>query len=433
MSKFDKALENLASFIQRTHDEVSAYKEQAPSVRGPMTMFSVKGYGSLRLDGEDVVQYRGVLDEILSAKSHVLSDKYAEKLVQRAVLESLDINAVAGGPFDQRLRNKVQNLKAALNAFPEEWQVHLRVCGLAAEGLPMTVGNVTFCLLDVGALGSLNESISTILDQTTHTADEKQVFKQRMADDLQHSLADKVAALVTVSAVDSDAASDLAAVELRRVLDILNFYSDIIARSGMRCMVSLLGERDERLIEMVPTLSKHRFKLEQRVVGPLKDFPTKELLSPIGLQAGFSEVRALLSRAQRRPLKDAVLAAMQLAGRASVDDRREQAFLLYMISLESLLIPRKAPEITYRLSGRVAHLLGNDLISRKRIVQQVKKLYEKRSAVVHNGTTEVTEADLGMARFVAKNTVLRILTDEPFVLMETLDELDTWFEERLLE
>ena len=61
------------------------------------------------------------------------------------------------------------------------------------------------------------------------------------------------------------------------------------------------------------------------------------------------------------PSSDQVISSLQWADRATVERRREQAFLLYAIALESLVLADEdKQELKYRLRVPVAHLLGED-------------------------------------------------------------------------
>jgi len=60
------------------------------------------------------------------------------------------------------------------------------------------------------------------------------------------------------------------------------------------------------------------------------------------------------------------------------------AFLVLMIGLETLLNPSHY-EVRYRVSRNAAVLLGEDRRNSEEIFAQVKKLYDKRSEIVHSG------------------------------------------------
>ena len=147
---------------------------------------------------------------------------------------------------------------------------------------------------------------------------------------------------------------------------------------------------------------------------------------------GFSKITDLLTK-KRNGLEDRLISAIQWAGKATVEGKKEEAFLLYAISLESLvLLDNEKEELTYRLRTRVAHLLGKDLENRKKISAKVRDLYEIRSKIVHSGWFQVTDADLSLMRLYSKGCILHILNDEPFSSMNSINSLVEWFNERIL-
>jgi len=65
-------------------------------------------------------------------------------------------------------------------------------------------------------------------------------------------------------------------------------------------------------------------------------------------------------------------------------DNPSLAFLSLWIASEVLFNPGKG-ETTYKISRNYAVLLGNSVDDAKRIQKDIKKLYEKRSSLIHNG------------------------------------------------
>jgi hypothetical protein len=59
----------------------------------------------------------------------------------------------------------------------------------------------------------------------------------------------------------------------------------------------------------------------------------------------------------------------------------------------------------------------------------VTQLYDVRSSIVHSGSYEVSDADLGQLRSLAKATLLR-LVDQRRLWNMTVKELDEWLQAR---
>ena len=138
-----------------------------------------------------------------------------------------------------------------------------------------------------------------------------------------------------------------------------------------------------------------------------------------------------LQQAKPTGHQNRVLSAIQWAGRAAVEWRAEESFLLRAIALESLILGYKNTELTNRLALSIVHLLGNWLKIRKVGVAQVKELYGVRSAIVHSGKYEVKKEDSVIMRKYVLSCFRRILEEKRFTKMSGKDDLDEWFDARM--
>ena len=68
------------------------------------------------------------------------------------------------------------------------------------------------------------------------------------------------------------------------------------------------------------------------------------------------------------------------------------SFLTLMISLETLLNPGEQ-ELTYKISRNAAVLLGKKDNNSKDIFDEIKKLYSKRSKIVHTGKSDIINGE----------------------------------------
>jgi hypothetical protein len=83
-----------------------------------------------------------------------------------------------------------------------------------------------------------------------------------------------------------------------------------------------------------------------------------------------------------------------------------------MISLESLLVPEEGG-ITFKLSQRVANLLGADAERRKELFKKIRDFYGLRSRTVHGATVRPREINLQQQlddlREIARKTILSVM------------------------
>ena len=84
------------------------------------------------------------------------------------------------------------------------------------------------------------------------------------------------------------------------------------------------------------------------------------------------------------------------------------SFLTLMISLEALLNPGEQ-ELTYRISRNAAVLLGKKDNNSKDIFDEIKKLYGKRSKIVHTGKSDIINGeDLFKLRYYVRDLIKEI-------------------------
>ncbi len=173
--------------------------------------------------------------------------------------------------------------------------------------------------------------------------------------------------------------------------------------------------------------------VDQSMVGSLGPLELRRLVNDDDRNAGFRRASQLLREGEPTGFSETLITAMQWAGRAAADQRQEEAFLLYVIALESLILgPKKNPkDVGHRLRLRIAHLLGETDEQRQEIITIVSDLYGLRSDIVHIGAIEVTDGDVGLARAITYRCIGSLLLNDPFSRMVAYKELDDWFGERL--
>jgi len=396
--------------------------------------FSQADEGTLFLSGKEAIQYRQCLKLLIDAiDDEGISPKTIETLYQKTILTTLDIHEKRRDkPFGERLKVAIvaiEELRSSLTAKSTTFSVYYPVFGLALDGLPVQVGNVLFCKFDDVHL----ENFLNFLNDYEGDESEKEK-RMSFSDSIKQSeIRGKSAGLIDVQAFDNIAAKTLALKELALTVDVINFFSDIIPYQ--KGHIYLPGN-NERLTINIPIISKGEkpnLTFGWEVAGPLMPFSFPQLLENDKKRGwGFSKIANLLAKKRNR-LEDKIVSAIQWAGKATIESKKEEAFLLYAISLESLiLLDNEKEELGYRLRTRVAHLLGSDLENRMKISNKVRDLYTVRSKIVHSGSYQVTDADISLIRSYSKNCILRIVNSEPFSSMNSVDSLVQWFNEKIL-
>ncbi len=133
-------------------------------------------------------------------------------------------------------------------------------------------------------------------------------------------------------------------------------------------------------------------------------------------------------------VSDRLLRGYALAGAASVDGHPERRFLMFAISLESLILGKNTKsELTHQLAMRVAHLIGNGSGGRKHVAKWVEKLYDRRSKIVHTGEYGLSRTEAGLIRFYCMAALGTLALSPAFDGFTKSQQLEEWFDQRMLD
>ena len=394
----NEAIRSLAQFILH----LSFDDQLGSGVFKDSTVLISRGDHTIILAGDDADRYGEILSSIyqaISERERPLSKRAVSNLVADFFIRALKSGDHLHNPdLAEQLDEEERKLKAALFEKPKIWEVQLLVEGLAPSGLPLTVGQVSFGHLGKASLSNLKKRVVELINNSGALNREAVVADLSTRLDV---LQEKTVAVVSVNAVHNEAA-------------ILSARRKVMPQSEL----VLAFCEDGRL---TPSF---------RRAGPIRKIP----LDQIATRKGFARVSDMLAKEVPTGLEEKILAALQWAGRAQVEARPEEAFLLYAIALESLLLRKDLKaEISHRLAVRCAHLGGGPTLEdKKRVVQQILSLYQIRSNIVHSGTFLVSEAELELIREYSVSTLLIVINAEPFRDMTEVKEFEGWFETQLL-
>jgi hypothetical protein len=421
-----KPLSYIEEFIRLLHRNLSPQGSGGPSA----LWLSQRNEGTLLLSDSEANEYRDVASRLFEqfVKKEEMSRRSAERYLQEAIFGSLDLHSRSSIPFEQRLASAVTQLQSRMAEPAESYTCYVPVGGLGTDGLPCKVGEIRFIVLNRAHLRRLSRLVEgeavpsgTVVNPTWFFTDLKRTDSWG-----------KPAAVVRVIAKDFSAAGDLARREVRRALDVLNFFSDLVTYN--HGWVYFPTEAVLVKSGLLAHQANGGMYVSLTAEGPLQPFSLKELKDLAILRPAFRRIHDLMRNKLRSALSDVLLASIQGAGRASVERSREQAFLLFAIALETLILPESdSQELTYRLRVRVAHLLGRDRTQRAALSSMIRDLYKIRSKIVHNGSYQVTDDDLGQLRSITKRSIFRVLLHRTIRRLRTEQELAEWFEGRVLK
>ena len=87
-----------------------------------------------------------------------------------------------------------------------------------------------------------------------------------------------------------------------------------------------------------------------------------------------------------------------------------ERYLFLIISLETISISvKKSSNIAEAFSTNVSILVSNDFNERNQTKERLRKYYDKRSEIVHNGMTDVTKIEMFDLDILAKKAIINLL------------------------
>ena len=382
----------------------------------------------MSLNSEGREKYQCVLQRILNKfPEEDISESAIGWALKTAIFECVDIPESGDEKLPARVEKALEKLRKFLEASPEEYECWVEVSGLDPSSLPEAFGAVRFVVFD-------EEQIHRI--ETKNAGDQK-VKPVTIGRGLTKSLSGKTTAVVEVKAHDRNAAEKLAKRKVRTTLECINFFSDLRPASQAPCQFLSVGRKPPSTSGRLIVSSSSEVLYISKILNdePATPFSLVRLRSRADgkISEAISRTEELLKKRGTNEVEDLLLMSVCLGGRAEVKRMREESFLMFMIALECLILPKQDTELSYRLSQRAAWFLGNTPDERKDIKKLIKELYNIRSKIVHGGGYEVPEEKYHQAYQVAKISILKILTNQDISGLSSLDKLDDWFEKLTLD
>jgi len=406
------SIARLERLIRRITDQPEPTIQSGPiDDLGRATLFYVANLGGAILSGEDSKEYAQIIDALLKAvdSEENISREEVTDYVNTSILSAIDPQKTESETtFESRVRTGMETLQSKLKGSTSPWQIHYRIYGVAPAGLPYSFGPAEFYYGDEATIGARAAQMGITDGEAIHQIEER--------------ILNRVAARVMADVIDYRAAQRLARRLMTLVTDVLNFYGNL--SNDVLCQIGLVEDTAHAYgFAHEPAGNFHATSENLR---PKKPFE----FSKASVLPGFQRASQLLIKPNLSKLEDKLLASLQWAGRASVNSRREEAFLLFAIALEGLVLTDEKNEVTEKIATRGARLVVKPE-KRRKAYDDLKDLYQIRSRIVHSGHFEVSTGELEQIGFFAKAAILIILANPDFATMSQKD-LSDWFTDRSL-
>jgi len=128
-----------------------------------------------------------------------------------------------------------------------------------------------------------------------------------------------------------------------------------------------------------------------------------------------------------------MVSAMEWLGKSAIDEVTSRQFLQAMISIEALLEnPNNGSSITDQVSDAVSFILGVNAEERQELNQFVRKMYKKRSRLVHDGTGQIARSSFVRVFGMVDQLINHLCNDEELKTITTIKGLSEWLQNKRL-
>lgn len=440
----DSLLKQIEDLIRRLTRKDPESEHEIKSA-GPMLMFVRPEGGGLFFSRAETRRFDACAAQIVKFEkerntSASLSIREAENWLRDAVFSAIGpVQVAPSAPINERLSSAIERLRTQLESTPDAYVGRAQVQRLLLPSANWTFGLVTFHSPDAVVDREWAKKLQSFDPEPGRFSEveveQENDHRKRTSQALLDGFAGHPTATTTVSALGPEAAKVLVLEQIRRTVDVVNFFGGMLPPGGpflRRALVSpdsayqllpwMISSSDVQSYEPSATT------LDKPVVLAPMDAPEAQKL-------GMGRASELMTVPLPSPLAQRTINAMSWAGRASAEARKDQSFLLFAIALEALFSkPGARGGTTDRLALRCAHVLGQSQADKVQIAKLVKLLYRMRSDLVHNGdSTQIAPQNLNLLRALVSKAIVTVLTQEPFVSHNSESEFETWIDHKQLQ
>jgi hypothetical protein len=293
---------------------------------------------------------------------------------------------------------------------PSELATYYTVIGNLVVQAPIKVGTVTLSPLNEESRDAMLNEFNRAIDGSIDPQESKEQFKQFIVTNLSVDQK-RVIASAEINEAESHRAWEIFQERIREVLHALRFFGSFVYPRRHHAMIDFAGYVYCGRNVFLRLVAGKQAGLNLQNTGYLLPYElVGERLQHLE-NVGLHIVGDILSKQQgeRTPLERSCINAITWISRALEDDVADSRFLKLCIALESILLRRDDQPYRQIMAERVAFILGQDLDGRLIVARDIKKIYDIRSSIVHEGHSEGLEEWLGKTEFYATRTVLRFI------------------------
>lgn len=355
---------------------------------------------SFFLSREGILAFNQIIDELKKVEGVTLkfSDKYLEKIVNKAIVELVRIEEKE---IQRATQKQVDDIFENLATQPVDWTITVPIANLKIEMEEFQIGKVRLFRFkndDKKRLQSKIEEIyKRLRSKWTNLQREGSSKLTSLLDITLEKFVGKVCAEVIVLAVDHQLAEEIGIQAIEIALDALRFYRlnysfrDPFYTKNYFDIQGNIHSSQQTLV----LFSSTEITFPRKITGFMTPFNmTKTAMNNIK-NDGFDIVSGILGKNEkdRTAFEKDLVTSIRFCALSTRDEPITTAFVNSIISLEALLLDEREAIID-NLAERVAFIIGKNSDERNWFFDQVKRLYRIRCSIVHSGNTDIQRSDL---------------------------------------
>jgi len=152
-------------------------------------------------------------------------------------------------------------------------------------------------------------------------------------------------------------------------------------------------------------------------------------------QIGHEWIWEVVSKYNPTNLQNKLITAIEWVGKAIRDNDNARAFIQVVFAFESIFTFQEknvfvSPGIATQFAESVAFILGTNLNERIDYEKQVKDIYGNRSAIVHGGSSSISDIDLDKAIDLIKRVITKMTTETKFTSLNSIKDFYEWMKQQ---
>ena len=425
---------NKKDIIKKT-SEVLAELDRPPRFfqddTGKFRFFNKEGH-SISLSGHTVDIFENAIKIISNFPSY---RDISEKKIEDEYVQSL-INILLSDPkYPEYIIKK--EIDRCLKSFEESIDLHrvlIPIESFKLESIPeLQIGIVRFRNQDLVLKTEIPRLLEIIDNNPTIPESQKQLEKIHLDELVLKSFSNRVCADIKVKS-EVEKSFQKALYEVNQVLNLLKCYIPLLFSPGSKVQIGIYGDHNNLSAGLRSFISIYQnggFHCSTERFGELEPYKiTPDILTYLKENCYLDLLGNILAKEanSREDLENRIINAMRWIGTGIQSGNDCDKILMFVIAIECLLNQKKDESISSAIAERCAFLLSEEPDRRIKNDEKVKRLYDIRSKIVHEGLTDITAEDVGSAQWLAISCLFGIchrLKD-----WKNLDQIIKWTKEQ---